>query len=76
MAQSPAIPSPTLPAAGETSATDPECENPSDLEALRQTARSGMRICAKVILLVLVCLCLKWISTIATLAFYAWPYLY
>jgi hypothetical protein len=72
--------SPTLmsppPPATEPVVTDLESETLSDREVGQQAARSGMKICAWMLWLVLVGINFKWIIAICALAARAWPDLY
>ena len=54
-------------------AKDIEADPLTDLELLQQPARSGMRICAWALWIVLVCLNYKWIIAAWYLAARAWP---
>jgi len=71
--QWPAMPGPPPQPATEPLVADLEAKTLSDLEVVQQPARSGMRICAWILWIVLVCLNYKKIIAIWVLAARAWP---
>jgi hypothetical protein len=50
-----------------------EAETLSERELLQRVARKGMRICAWILLITLLCINYNWVLAIWRLAAHAWP---
>ena len=74
--QWPAMPGPPPQPATEPLVADLEAKTLSDQEVAQQPARSGMRICAWILWIVLVCIHYKKIIAIWVLAAHSWPNLH